>query len=109
MDIIVEFIGGPMDGVVMTSDSDDALDRKKVEWIARVIGGCLHDAEKREVPLNTGMVYTVQSADIRERAKKKGWSDAKIAALMPRYEYEFSKVREHEGLVHISLSFKGTS
>ncbi len=28
----------------MTSDSDDPLDRKKVEWIARVVGRCLHDA-----------------------------------------------------------------
>jgi hypothetical protein len=109
MDVIVEFYGGPMDGVVMTSDSGDPLDRKKVERIARVVGGCLHDAEKREVSLNTGMVYTVRSTEIKERAKKEGWSDAKIAALMPRYEYTFSKVREEDGIAYISLSFKCTS
>ena len=109
MDIIVEFYGGPMDGVVMTSDSDSALDRKKVEWIARVVGGCLYDAERREVSLNTGMVFTVQSDEVKERAKREGWSDAKIAALMPRYEYAFSKVREGDCIAHISLSFKGWS
>jgi hypothetical protein len=109
MDIIVEFFGGPMDGVIMTNDSPDPLDRHKVEWIAHAVGGCLRDSEKREVPLNPGMVYTVQSDEIKERAKKEGWSDAKIAALMPKYEYEFSKVQEQEGIAHISLRFKGTS
>ena len=86
MEMIVEFFGGPMDGVTMTSDSPDPLDRHKVELMARVIGGCL-----------------------RERAMKEGWSEAKIAALMPKYEYEFSKVREEGGIAHISLHFKGTS
>jgi hypothetical protein len=109
VDVIVEFFGRPMDGVTMTSDSPDALERHKVEWIASVIGGCLRDAEKREVPLNPGMLYTVESKEIRERASKEGWSEARIAALMPKYEYEFSKVREHEGIAHISLRFKGTA
>jgi hypothetical protein len=74
-----------------------------------VIGGCLRDAEKREVSLNPGMLYTVPSEAIRERAEKEGWSEAKIAALMPKYEYEFWKVREQEGIAHISLRFKATS
>ena len=109
MDVLVEFFGGPMDGVTLTSDSPDPLDRHKVERMARVVGGCLQDAEKWEVTLNPGMIYTVQSEEIRERAKKEGWSDAKIAALMPKYEYEFSRVEEHEGIAHITLRFKGSS
>jgi len=51
MDVIVEFFGGPMDGVTMTSDSPDPIERHKVELMAKVIGGCLRDADKREVPL----------------------------------------------------------
>lgn len=109
MDVIVEFFGGPMDGVTMTSDSPDPIERHKVELMARVIGGCLRDAEKREVPLNPGMLYTVQSEEIRERAKQEGWSEAKVAALMPKYEYEFAKVREQNGIAYISLCFKGTT
>jgi len=109
MDVIVEFFGGPMDGVTMTSDSSDPIERLKVELMAQVIGGCLRDMEKREVPLNPGMLYTVQSEEIRERARKEGWSEAKIAALMPKYEYEFSKVQEQEGIAHIQLRFKGVS
>lgn len=109
MDVIVEFFGGPMDGVTMTSDSSDPIEHHKVELMTRVIGGCLRDAEKREVPLNPGMLYTVRSKEIRERARKEGWSEAKIAALMPKYEYEFSKVQDLEGIAHISLRFKGVS
>jgi hypothetical protein len=109
MDVLVEFFEGPLDGVTMTSDSPDPLDRQKVEWMARVIGGCLRDAEKREVSLNPGMIYTVQSEEIKDRAKREGWSEAKIAALMPKYQYEFWKVRQSEGIAHISLRFVGTS
>ena len=107
MDIIVEFFEGPMDGVTMTSDSSDPVERQKVEWMARTIGGCLRDAEKREVPLNPGMLYTVQSEQIRERARKEGWSEAQVAALMRKYQYELLKVQEQEGIAHISLRFKG--
>jgi hypothetical protein len=109
MDVLVEYFGGPMDGVTMTSDSADPIERNKVAWMARVVGGCLRDAEKREVPLNPRMLYTVWSEEIRERAKNEQWSDAKIAALMPKYEYEFSKVQEREGIAFISLRFKGSS
>ena len=109
MDVLVEFFGGPMDGVTMTSDSPDPLERRKVEWAAHIIGGCLQDAEKREVPFNPGMIYSVPSAEIKERAKNEGWSAEKIAALMPKYEYEFEKVREVEGIAHISLRFKAVS
>jgi hypothetical protein len=108
MDVFVEFFGGPMDGVTMASNSPDPLDRQKVELMARTIGGALRDAEKREVALNPGMLYTVDSQEIKERARKEGWGEAKIAALMPRYQYEFWKVREEEALAHISLRFRGT-
>jgi hypothetical protein len=109
MDVIVEFIGGPKDGATMTSDSSDPLESHKVNWMATTIGGCLRDAEKREIQLNPGMLYTVQSEAISERAQREGWSEAKVAALMPKHEYEFSKVREQEGIAHIALHFKGTS
>ena len=109
MDVIGVFYGGPMDGITMTSDSSDPIERHKVDLMATVIGGCLRDAEKREVPLNPGMLYTVQSEEIKERAKKEGWSEAKVAALMPKYEYEFAKVREQDGIAYISLCFKATT
>ena len=107
MDVMVVFFGGPLDGVTMTSDSADDLERAKVLRFAQIIGGCLHDAEKREVRLDPGLVYTMPSEEIKERAKKENWSEAKIAALMPRYEYEFWKVRENDGLAEISMRFKG--
>jgi hypothetical protein len=109
MDVLVEFFGGPLDGVTMTSDSPDSSERHKVEWMARVVGGCLRDSKKREVTLNPGMIYTVQSEKIRERAKREGWSDAKIAALMPKYEYEFWNVWQSDGIAHILLRFSSAS
>lgn len=106
LDVILEFFGGPLDGGTMTSDAADPLERNKVQWIARIVGSCLVDAEKKEVKFDPNMIYTVPSEEIMERAKAEGWSEAKIAALMPRYEYVYRKHREENGIAHISLQFK---
>lgn len=107
MDVMIVFFGGPLDGHTMTSDSPDALERKKVLGIAQVIGGCVRDAEKREVQFDPGLVYTVPSEQVIEVARRDGWSEAQIRALIPRYEYEYWKVREADGIAEISLRFKG--
>jgi len=59
MDIIVSFSGGPLDGDVMASDAADPIERRKAQLFAKVIGGCLHDAEKREVTFKPGLTYTI--------------------------------------------------
>ena len=107
LDVIVAYHGGPLDGVTMCSDSSDPLEQKKVWLMTQIIGGCLRDAEKREVELSPGLIYTVPSTEIMERARKEVWNEAKVAALMPNYEYEFWKVRENDGIAEISLRFKG--
>jgi hypothetical protein len=106
MDIIIVFHGGPLDGVTMSSDAADELERLKVQRMAQVIGGCLRDAEKREVEFNPGLTYTVPSEMIMDQAKKENWPHAKIQALMPYYVYEYWKHQETDGIAQISLRFK---
>jgi hypothetical protein len=109
MDILVEFFGGALDGVTMTSESADPVEQSKVRWLAQIVGGCLHDADKREVKSDPGLTYTVPSEEMMRIARRDGWSEAKIAALMPRYEYLFQSVREVDGMALISLRFKGAN
>src|SRR5687768_7126288 len=105
MDIIVSFIGGPLDGVAMASDANDATERHKAQLVAQVIGGCLRDAEKREVPLSPGLTYTVPSEWMLDKAKCENWSEAKVAALVTKHEYEYSHHRELEGIAEIFMKF----
>src|SRR5262245_52831982 len=107
MDIIVVFHGGLLDGEPLTSDSPDPLVRQKVERMAQILGRYLGDAEKREVDFKPYLLYTVPSPEVKERAEKEGWSEAKIKALMPKYEYEYWKHREEDGFAEISMRYKG--
>lgn len=109
MDVIVSFVGGPLDGAAMYSDSPDPLERKKVQRIAQVVGGCLRDAEKREVKFDPGMLYTVPSEWIMEQARCENWSQARIDAIVPKYKYEYWKFREVDGIAEIHLRFKEAS
>ena len=106
MDIIVEFYGGILDGTTYCSDSPDELIRQKVLRIAQVIGGCMRDAERREVTFRPGLLYTVPSEEVMDRAKQEIWSEEKVRALMPHYVYEFWRVREQDGVAQISLRYK---
>ena len=105
MDIIVSFINGPLDGHSMTSDSTDPIERRKVELVAQVVGGCLRDAEKREVQFDPGLVHTVPSQWVMDVAKRENWTEAKIAAIVPKYEYSFSHFKESEGIAEIYMRF----
>ncbi len=109
MDVIVTFVGGPLDGGAMTSDSADPIEQRKVQLMAQVVGGCLRDAEKREVQFNPGMLYTVPSEWVMERARRENWSRARIDAVVPKYEYEYWKFREANGIAEIFLRFKDAS
>jgi hypothetical protein len=109
LDVIVSFVGGPLDGASMASDSKDPLERNKVQLMAQVVGGCLRDAEKREVQLNPGMICTVPSEWVMERANRENWSQARIDAVVPRYEYEYWQHREVDGMAEIVLRFKQAS
>ena len=105
MDIIVSFIGGPLDGDAIASDAPDPLERCKVQLIAQVVGGCLHDAEKREATFDPGLTYTVPSEWMMDKAKRENWSDAKVAALVTKHDYRFSHYRESEGIAEIFMQF----
>jgi hypothetical protein len=109
LDVIISFVGGPLDGASMTSDSADLVERHKVQRMAQVVGGCLRDAEKREVQFKPGMLYTVPSEWVMDRAKRENWSQARIDALVPKYEYEYWKHREVDGMAEIVLRFKQAS
>jgi hypothetical protein len=109
LDILVSFVGGPLDGATMTSDSPDPIEQRKVQLMAQVVGGCLRDAEKREVHFNPRMMYTVPSEWVMERARSENWSQAKIDAIVPRYEYEYWKHCEADGIAQIPLRFKEAS
>jgi hypothetical protein len=106
MDIIVEFYGGILDGVTYYSDSPDELTRQKVVRIAQVVGGCLRDAEQREVAFQPDMLYSVPSQEVVEVATRENWSEARIKALMPYYVYEFWRVKEQNRIAHISLRYR---
>jgi len=103
VDIIVSFINGPLDGHSLTSDSTDPIERRKVQLVAQVVGGCLRDAEKREVQFNPGLGYTVPSQWVMDVAHRENWSEAKIAAIVPKYE--LSHFRESEGIADIHMRF----
>lgn len=105
MDIIVSFIGGPLDGDAMASDAADPIERRKAQLIAQVIGGCLHDAEKREVTFKPGLTYTVPSEWVMDKAKRENWSDAKVAALVTKHEYKYSHHQEANGIAEIFMQF----
>jgi len=105
MDIIVSFIGGPLDGDKMTSDAADPIERHKTQLIAQVIGGCLHDAEKREVTFKPGGTYTVPTKWVMDKAKRENWSDAKVAALVTKHEYKYSYHQEANGIAEIVMQF----
>lgn len=89
----------------MTNDSTDPIECQKVQLIALVVGGCLRDAEKREVRFDPGLVYTVPSQWVMDVAKRENWSEAKIAAIVPNYEYKFLRFRESEGIAEIHMHF----
>ena len=112
MDVIVNFVsgdvgGGPLDGDSWCSDSPDPLVRQKATMVAQVIGGCLRDAEKREVPLNPGLVYSVPNQAILERAKRERWDEAKTNFYLLNHQYEYSGHTEVDGLAVITLKYKG--
>ena len=109
MKVIVSFVGGPLDGASMKSDSQDPLEREKVQRIAHVVGGCLRDAEKREVQFDPGMLYTVPSEWVMDRARRENWSQARIDAVVRKYEYEYWQHREADGMSEIVLQFKQES
>ncbi|MBA3314796.1 MAG: hypothetical protein H0T47_16110 [Planctomycetaceae bacterium] len=93
----------------MTSDSPDPIEQRKVQLMAQVVGGCLRDAERREVRFDPGMLFTVPSEWVMERARREDWSPARIAAVVPKYEYEYWKHRETDGVAEITLRFKQAS
>ena len=105
MDIIVSFIGGPLDGDAIASDAIDPVERRKAQLVGQVIGGCLHDAEKREVPVSPALTYTVPSEWMMDKAKRENWPEAKVAALVTKHEYEYSHHREADGIAEISMKF----
>ena len=105
MDLIVSFINGPIDGYSMTSDSTDPNECRKVQLIAQIVGGCLRDTEKREVQFDPGIVYTIPSPWIMDVAKRENWSKARIAAIVPAYEYKFSHFKQSDGIAEIFMLF----
>lgn len=105
MDVIISFIGGPLDGATLCSDAADPIERSKAQHIARIIGGCLNDAAKREVKLNPGLTYTVPSEWIKEIAKRDNWSDARVAAQLTKHEYKYSHHKEADGIAEIFMKF----
>lgn len=109
MDVIVSFVGGPLDGASMSSDSLDPIERKKVQLMIQVVGGCLRDAERREVQFDPGMLYTVPFEWIMERARRENWSQPRIDAVLTKYEYEYLEHREADGMAEIVLRFKRAS
>jgi hypothetical protein len=109
VDIMVSFINGPLDGQSMTSDSTDPIERRKVHLVAQVVGGCLRDAEEREVQFDPGLASTVPFQWGMNVAQRENWSEAKIAAIIPKYEYEFSHFRESEGIAEIHVRFNRRS
>jgi hypothetical protein len=105
MDIIVSFIGGPLDGDAMASDAADPIERRKAQLVAQAIGGCLRDAEKREVNCEPRLTYTVPSEWMMDKAKRENWSDAKVAALLTKHEYRYSHHREANGIAEVFMQF----
>jgi hypothetical protein len=106
MDIIVSFIGGgPLDGGMMASDAADPIERHKARLIAQIIGGCLHDAEKREVIFKPGLTYTVPSESMMDKAKRENWNNVKMAALVTKHEYKYSHHRGANGIAEVFMQF----
>ncbi len=105
MDIIVSFIGGPLDGDAMCGDAADPGERRKAQLVAQVIGGCLRDVEKREVNFEPDLTYTVPTEWVMEKARRENWSDAKVAALVTKHEYKYSHHRQADGIAEIFMRF----
>lgn len=105
MEVLIEFVGGPHDGETWSTDSPDKLQADKVRKIAWLVGAGLNIAERRESPPGNLMTFRFPSAVVAERAKAEGWSEAKIKALMPYYEYEVREVRETDGLAMLTARY----
>ena len=105
MDIIVSFIGGPLDGDAIATDAADPVEQRKAQIVGQVIGGCLHDAEKREVDFKPRLTYTVPTEWVMDKAKREEWSEAKIAALVTKHDYRYSHHREAGGIAEITMEF----
>jgi hypothetical protein len=98
---MIEFVGGPHDGKMMSTDSSDQTEVSKVWWIAQLVGAGLAIAERQESIPGNLMTFRYPSVTVAEQAKTEQWSEAKIKALMPYYEYEVRECIERDGLVLI--------
>jgi hypothetical protein len=107
-DVMIIFMGGgPFDGKVLSTDTDPDFDYNTARWILRLVLGSLAIAERKERKAHTLLIWRVPSPDISQRAKSEQWSEAKIAALMPYYEYDVMSCQVTDGLVMLNAHFRG--
>ncbi|VTR94346.1 unnamed protein product [Gemmata massiliana] len=107
---MIEFVGGgPYDGKVMSTDSSDRAEVSQVRRSAQLIGAGLAIAERQESTPGNLLTFRYPSAAVAEQAKTEQWSEAKIKALMPYYEYEVREYVERDGLVLIKARYKGVA
>ena len=109
-DVMIEFFdGGPMDGKVLSTDSDPDFNYSKAQWILRLVGGSLAIAAQKEKKANALLTWRVSSPTVSEQAKSEGWPDTKIAALMPYYDYDVMSCQTTDGLVMLKAHFRGVN
>lgn len=75
--IIVDLTGGFLDGATFDSRSADADNAEAARWV--------HEATRGQ---RVGGRFTRRSPAASRRASEEKWSDERVAADLPAYEYE---------------------
>jgi hypothetical protein len=107
--VIFEFVGGPVDGKTLCSDSADeveAVTARRVAWVF----GLGKDVAQREETTKEGFgTFRQPSPMIAAKAKAERWSKMQIEALMKYYEYSVVSYQVAGDLVMIKAHYKGVS
>jgi hypothetical protein len=107
MNVMVEFVGGPLDGKKLDSELDPEFDANKALWVLRMVAASIDIAERRENRPGTLLKWRLPSPTLTERARAEGWSEPKIRALMQTHEYGIKSYEEIEGLVLLKAHYVG--
>src|SRR5436309_69533 len=106
-ELIIEFIGGPLDGKSISSDKDPELCPTALKFLLASAAQMIDRAAREERKHGTLLTWRVPSPSVSEQAKAEGWSEAKIAALMPYYEYTVNEYAEAEAIIIFTARCQG--
>src|SRR5262245_6230692 len=87
--VVIEIAGGVLDGKFIDSESSnerEAFEARMVYWL---FSGSLDLMERAEdLDRSNIVLYRQPSPVVAQQAREENWSEARIAAMMPYYNYE---------------------